>query len=203
MAREADAPVADAGARAPRRSRLKPILLGAVAVLGVAAAAQFGLQYWRVGRFMVSTDDAYVAADSTVIAPRVSGYIDQVLVGDNQTGQGRPGAGAHRRPRLPDGAAPGGRGPADGAEPRSAASTRSWTLQQSTIDQAASRLSAAAGRVDLCPAGSGPLRRRWRIPARAAVQAAQQTAVRAAAALGGCACGRGGAGRRAPDRWRC
>ena len=31
-----------------------------------------------------STDDAYVKADSTIISPKVSGYIAQVLVGDNQ-----------------------------------------------------------------------------------------------------------------------
>ena len=33
---------------------------------------------------MESTDDAYVKADSTIISPKVSGYIAQVLVGDNQ-----------------------------------------------------------------------------------------------------------------------
>jgi membrane fusion protein, multidrug efflux system len=32
----------------------------------------------------VSTDDAYVQADNTLIAPRISGYISQVLVTDNQ-----------------------------------------------------------------------------------------------------------------------
>jgi membrane fusion protein (multidrug efflux system) len=31
-----------------------------------------------------STDDAYVKADSTIIAPKVSGYLAEVLVGDNQ-----------------------------------------------------------------------------------------------------------------------
>jgi membrane fusion protein, multidrug efflux system len=83
--RTADAPAPDVGHRASRRFRLKPLLFGAAAVLGVAVAAQFGLEYWRVGRFMVSTDDAYVQADSTAIAPRVSGYIEQVLVADNQS----------------------------------------------------------------------------------------------------------------------
>ena len=41
--------------------------------------------YWHTGRFLVATDDAYVAADNTLIAPRVSGYISQVLVTDNQS----------------------------------------------------------------------------------------------------------------------
>jgi membrane fusion protein (multidrug efflux system) len=63
---------------------LKPLLLGAAAVLVVAAAAQWGVRTWQVGRFMVGTDDAYVQADSTVIAPRISGTIAQVLVSDNQ-----------------------------------------------------------------------------------------------------------------------
>ena len=44
-----------------------------------------GYDYWTVGRYLESTDDAYVKADSTIIAPKVSGYIAKVLVGDNQT----------------------------------------------------------------------------------------------------------------------
>jgi membrane fusion protein (multidrug efflux system) len=71
--------------RASRRKRLlKRTALGALAVLGLAAAARFGLEYEETGRFLVSTDDAYVQADNTLIAPRVSGYISQVLVADNQ-----------------------------------------------------------------------------------------------------------------------
>jgi membrane fusion protein, multidrug efflux system len=59
------------------------------ALAGVAAAAVLGAgywahDYWTVGRFEVSTDDAYVQADSTTIAPKVSGYIAAVLVRDNE-----------------------------------------------------------------------------------------------------------------------
>jgi membrane fusion protein (multidrug efflux system) len=46
--------------------------------------------YWTTARFMVSTDDAYVQADSTIVASRVSGYVSAVLVQDDQpvkTGQ--------------------------------------------------------------------------------------------------------------------
>ena len=142
MAREADAPVADAGARAPRRSRLKPILLGAVAVLGVAAAAQFGLQYWRVGRFMVSTDDAYVAADSTVIAPRVSGYIDQVLVGDNQIVKAGQVL-ARIDDRDYQAALRMAVADRQTAQTEIGSIDAQLELQKSNIDQAASRLSAA------------------------------------------------------------
>ena len=63
---------------------LKRTAIGALLVLGIAAGAHYGLEYWHTGRFLISTDDAYVQADSTLIAPRVSGYISQVLVTDNQ-----------------------------------------------------------------------------------------------------------------------
>ena len=67
-----------------RRFGLKRAALVAGALAGLAVAAQYGVDYWRTGRFLVETDDAYVEADSSTIAPRVSGYIDQVLVQDNQ-----------------------------------------------------------------------------------------------------------------------
>jgi membrane fusion protein (multidrug efflux system) len=53
-------------------------------VLGLAAGVHYGMEYWQTGRFLVSTDDAYVQADNTLIAPRVSGYISEVPVTDNQ-----------------------------------------------------------------------------------------------------------------------
>jgi membrane fusion protein (multidrug efflux system) len=54
----------------------------AVAVL--AGVAWYGFDYWTVGRYLVSTDDAYVKADSTTVAPKVSGYLYEVLVADNE-----------------------------------------------------------------------------------------------------------------------
>jgi membrane fusion protein (multidrug efflux system) len=67
-----------------RKGLLKRALIGTVAVLGLVGAAQLGTHYWRVGRFMIATDDAYVQADNTLIAPRITGYISAVLVTDNQ-----------------------------------------------------------------------------------------------------------------------
>jgi len=67
-----------------RRFGLKRAALVVGAVAGLAVAAQYGVDYWRSGRFLVETDDAYVDADSSTIAPRVSGYIDKILVEDNQ-----------------------------------------------------------------------------------------------------------------------
>jgi membrane fusion protein (multidrug efflux system) len=71
-------------ARAKRRPIwLRAAAAGAAAVLVVAVGA-FGSHYWTVGRFEVSTDDAYVKADSTIIAPKVGGYLRSVFVADNQ-----------------------------------------------------------------------------------------------------------------------
>src|ERR1700733_9016958 len=68
----------------PRRPGRRLVLMFGIALLLIAAAAASGRYYWVVGRFMQSTDDAYVQADSTIVAPKVSGYLSQVLVGDNQ-----------------------------------------------------------------------------------------------------------------------
>jgi len=63
---------------------MRGLLLASVAVAALAAAADYGWGYWTTGRFQVSTDDAYVKADSTTIAPKVSGHIADVLVADNE-----------------------------------------------------------------------------------------------------------------------
>jgi membrane fusion protein (multidrug efflux system) len=75
-------PHAAAGLRAGRFG--KRLLLGAAALGIVAAAGVYGHEWWTVGRFQVQTDDAYVAADSVLVSPKVSGYLAQVLVQDNQ-----------------------------------------------------------------------------------------------------------------------
>ncbi|TPL19537.1 HlyD family secretion protein [Mesorhizobium sp. B2-4-10] len=62
------------------RSFLLPII--GVALLG--AGAWYGYDYWTTGRFMISTDDAYVQADMAFISPKISGYVDQVKVSENQ-----------------------------------------------------------------------------------------------------------------------
>src|SRR6516225_322276 len=68
----------------PRRVSGRRLLLASAAIVAIAGAADYGWHYWTTGRFEVSTDDAYVKADSTIIAPKVAGYLSEVLVGDNQ-----------------------------------------------------------------------------------------------------------------------
>jgi len=84
-------PAPDASEAAPPATPAKPrgrlgrkLLLIPLGVVVLAGAAWFGWNYWTVGRFQESTDDAYVKADSTIVAPKVSGYLAEVLVNDNQ-----------------------------------------------------------------------------------------------------------------------
>jgi membrane fusion protein (multidrug efflux system) len=76
-----DAPTATASTRDRLRSRL---LIGAAALVLIAGAA-YGGRWFLVGRFLESTDNAYLQADNAVVAPKVAGYITTVEVGDNQT----------------------------------------------------------------------------------------------------------------------
>jgi len=66
------------------RAALKRFLATGVGVGLVVGAALFGHHYYTVGRFLESTDDAYVKADYTTVAPKVGGYVAEVLVGDNE-----------------------------------------------------------------------------------------------------------------------
>ncbi|HEY1931706.1 MAG TPA: HlyD family secretion protein [Acetobacteraceae bacterium] len=80
---ERDINVADTYTRRHRLS-LRSVLLAAGAVAALTLAGAYGHYYWNTGRFLVSTDDAYLQADNVLISPKVAGYISQVLVGDNQ-----------------------------------------------------------------------------------------------------------------------
>lgn len=76
---------ADAGHPAGRKSGgQRRVLLALILVGAIGAAASYGHQWWTTGRFLVSTDDAYVKADLSVIASREAGYVKDVLVVDNQ-----------------------------------------------------------------------------------------------------------------------
>jgi len=68
----------------PSRAATRRAALALALALGVTGAADLGYGYLTTGRYLETTDDAYVKADSTIIAPKVSGYISEVLVADNE-----------------------------------------------------------------------------------------------------------------------
>ncbi|SEL43330.1 membrane fusion protein, multidrug efflux system [Roseateles sp. YR242] len=84
----ASTPAAPAAPSAPPSSpksngRRRPVLL-VLALAAVVGGAVYGVHWWRVGRFIESTDDAYLKADSVTVAPKVAGYVTDVFVQPNQ-----------------------------------------------------------------------------------------------------------------------
>jgi membrane fusion protein (multidrug efflux system) len=68
-----------------KKGSFRKLLMVGAALAALAAGSGYGWEYWAVGQYLVSTDDAYVKADTTTIAPKVSGYLKDVLVGDNES----------------------------------------------------------------------------------------------------------------------
>src|SRR6478752_9187655 len=72
--------VAPALQKPARRIPWMLLALGLVGAVVIAAVA-----YWAlVLRFIQSTDDAYVGGNVTVMAPKVNGFVADLLVQDNQ-----------------------------------------------------------------------------------------------------------------------
>jgi len=63
----------------------RQLVLGTGGVLALVVAGWLGVRYWTVGRFIETTDDAYVQADAVIVAPKVAGYVDALLVDVNQS----------------------------------------------------------------------------------------------------------------------
>jgi len=75
-------PPAAGGVKGVLKANRKRILMGAAA-LAVAGTGWLGVNYVTTGRYLVSTDDAYVRADTTTLAAKVAGHVAQVTVDDN------------------------------------------------------------------------------------------------------------------------
>ncbi|MCA6098553.1 HlyD family secretion protein [Bradyrhizobium australafricanum] len=71
-----------AAAPAPKSGKRKFVMMGVVGLLALAAAG-YAAYYLMVGRFYVSTDDAYVRANNSMLGARVAGHIAAILPGDN------------------------------------------------------------------------------------------------------------------------
>ena len=84
---EKPAPAAPPAAVTPQAAAAKPgrkrfILIGFVALLALAGAS-YAVYYTLIGRFYVSTDDAYVRANNTMLGARVAGHIAAIMPRDN------------------------------------------------------------------------------------------------------------------------
>jgi len=85
---ELDDEATESGESGKKASALKKpwvkraLLIGGLIV--IALLAIWIVRYETHGKYVESTDDAYVQADGVTIAPKVSGYVDQVFVADNQ-----------------------------------------------------------------------------------------------------------------------
>ena len=85
LAREGSLPSPQgATARIRTQLSLRQLALAGVALAVLAGGGWYGRDWWTTGRFIESTDDAYVGGNVTSIAPHVSGFVAEVLVTDNQ-----------------------------------------------------------------------------------------------------------------------
>ncbi|KQQ34491.1 hemolysin D [Rhizobium sp. Leaf306] len=71
---------ADAPAKKGKRGLILPIIVLAL----LAGGGWYGYQWWTTGRFMVSTDDAYIEGDIATISPKVTAFVSKVNVAANQ-----------------------------------------------------------------------------------------------------------------------
>ena len=74
-----------AATKATPRWTLKQLALLCLACIAALAASAYGHHWWTTGRFLESTDDAYVGGNVTPISPHISGFVAEILVTDNQT----------------------------------------------------------------------------------------------------------------------
>ena len=73
-----------AAAPAKKRSR-RPLVFAGIGVIALLAGGYYGYDWFTTGRYMVSTDDAYVGGDIATISSKLSGYVGTVNVVANQT----------------------------------------------------------------------------------------------------------------------
>ncbi len=80
----ASAPAPAHAAPAPKNGgNRRRLVFASVALAAALAGGWYGYHWWTVGRFIVSTDDAYVSAKTATLAAKVPGYIATLTVEDN------------------------------------------------------------------------------------------------------------------------
>jgi membrane fusion protein (multidrug efflux system) len=86
VARPAGAAPAVAATKPPGPPRRSPkrFILPVILLAGVAYGTHAAYDWFVEGRFIVSTDDAYVGATTAIMAAKVSGYVTEVAIVPNQ-----------------------------------------------------------------------------------------------------------------------
>ena len=117
---------------------VRTVVLGALAVGAVA----FGVHWWQTGRWLESTDNAYVRADIAVITPRIAGEIVEVAVRENQLVK-KGEVLVRIDPRDYQARLANARAQVAQAEAALVANSRQQEMQAAMIDEARASLSAA------------------------------------------------------------
>ena len=73
---------APAAVDAPKPGKRKFVAMGIVGLIALAIAS-YAVYFVLIGRFYISTDDAYVRANNTMLGARVAGHITSVVPADN------------------------------------------------------------------------------------------------------------------------
>jgi membrane fusion protein (multidrug efflux system) len=88
------APAAPRGEQAPppkqdappaKKGGMRRLILLVILLAALGYGGKLGYEWFTVGRFIVSTDDAYVGANTSTIAAKISGYVVDIPVKDNQS----------------------------------------------------------------------------------------------------------------------
>lgn len=118
-----------------------------VVIAGIIAGGVLGLEWWRVGRFMQETDNAYVKADSVPIRSEITARVTQMLVHDNE-----PVKAGQLLVQLDDGDAKANLDQAvaalDNSRTGEVQSASQLTLQKAKIDEAKAALDSAKAERD-------------------------------------------------------
>ena len=156
------------------RHRLRRIALLGSGLVIAAAVAWLGYNWCTEGRFIETTDDAYVSGDVTPIAPHVAGFIAEVLIADNE--QVRAGQMLMRLDRRDFEAALAHAAAAVEARTAELEGLRArYTLQQSTIRQQEADFAANAARASFTSQDAERYRR-LAVTSAASKQDAQRSA---------------------------
>jgi membrane fusion protein (multidrug efflux system) len=80
---EAPQPAAPVETKAKRPPILRRAIMGAVILAALSGTAYYGHNWFVLGRFQVSTDDAYVKTDMAQLGAKVAGYVMEIPAAEN------------------------------------------------------------------------------------------------------------------------